>query len=92
MLGQGFCVDVDDGGTDRCGDLREAVGKGDGVRDGEGASVAGVDVLLLFTADVAGKDRAGKDADGKSGKDSKRGGETPVAELVPQSASGNRIR
>ena len=28
----------------------------------------------------------------KDGKDGKSGGETPVAELVPQSASGKRIR
>jgi len=92
LLGHRFRIDIHDGRADLFGNLREAVGQCHRVRDGEGASVAGVDVLLLFTADVAGDDRAGKNADGKRRKHCKSSGETPVAELVPQSASGKRIR
>ena len=56
LLGEGFGVDVDDGGAYLLDDLGEAVGEGGGAGDDEWTGIRGVEVLLLLGAGAVGDD------------------------------------
>src|SRR5207248_1311825 len=84
-LGQFLRVDVYDSRADLFDYLRKAVGEGHRGWNDERAGVGGIDVGLLFAADVARENRAGEDACRECREESERRGEAAAAYALKQS-------